>query len=313
MADRIAIRNLRPRFECAIAIGMSSLLIGCATSPAAKLAADKQHLQGVATALVTRTDADSLAAVGLLSLPSRPDDSLALIGRATAAAPERPDLVWLQAQVCREVTRCDPEPIERHLRALDRSNGAGWMGALARANSSRNDEAMDAALAAIGHADRLDIYWTTLIARLSRATAQTKTISLEEADLVIIGVLAAQAIPAYSGVSNACKGERRQRAEIIEVCRDVAGAFERGDTYITEMIGVAIAKRVWPEDSPEWKAAAEARRVFEYRSKFWPALDIGATSHAEEYLTLCARNRREQDVVLAQLLAAAKNPNPPPQ
>jgi hypothetical protein len=313
MADRIAIRKLRRHLECAIAIGLSSLLIGCATSPAAKLAAEKRHLQGVATALVTQTDADSLAAAGLLSLPSRPDDSLALIGRATAAAPERPDLVWLQAQVCQEVTRCDPEPIERHLRDLDPSNGAGWMGALARANSSKNDEAMDAALAAIGHSGRVDIYWTTLIARLSRATAQTKTISLKEADIVIVGVLAAQAIPAYSGVSNACKGERLQRAEINEVCRGVAGALERGDTYVTEMIGIAISKRVWPEDSPEWKAADEARRVFGYRSKFWPALDITDTWHAEEFLTLCAQNRREQDVLLAQLIAAGKKPNPPPE
>jgi hypothetical protein len=311
MADRIATRKLIRHLECAIAIGLSSLLISCAASPEAKLAADKQHFQRAATALAKRTDADSLAAAGLLSLPSRPNDSLALIGRAAAAAPERPDLVWLQAQVCQEVTRCDPEPIERHLRELDPSNGAGWMGALSRANSSRNDEAMDVALAAIGHSARVDIYWTTLIARLSRATAQTKTISLEEADLVIIGVLAAQAIPAYSGVSNACNGQRLQRAEIIEVCRGVAGAFERGDTYITEMIGIAIAKRVWLGDSPEWKAAAEARRVFEYRSKFWPALDTRDTSHAEEYLTLCAQNRREQDVLLAQLIAAGKNPNPP--
>jgi hypothetical protein len=37
------------------------------------------------------------------------------------------------------------------------------------------------------------------------------------------------------------------------------------------------------------------------------------TSHAEEYLTLCAQNRREQDVLRAQLIAAGKNPNPPPE
>jgi hypothetical protein len=312
MAYRIGIRKIRCQLGCAIAIGLSSLM-GCATPPAPKLAEPEQHLQGVATALAKQTDADFLAAAGLLSLPSRPDDSLALIGRATAAAPERPDLVWLQAQVCQDVAPCDPEPIERRLRKLDPSNGAGWMGAFARANSSRNDEAKDAALAAISHSDRVDIYWTTLIARLSRATAQTRTISLEEAEGVTIGLLAAQAIPAYSGVSSACKGERLQRVEIIEGCRGVAGALERGDTYITEMIGVAISKRVWPEDSPEWKAAAKARHVYEYRSKFWTALDIRDTSHAEEYLTLCAHNHREQDVLLAQLIAAGKNPNPPPE
>src|SRR5579859_2447202 len=143
------------------------------------------------------------------------------------------------------------------------------------------------ALAAIGNSDRVDIYWTTLIARLSRVTERTKTMSLSEAEVLVIGFLAAQAIPAYAAASNACKGERLQRAEVVEVCRGVAKAFERGDTYITEMIGIAIAKRVWSEDSPEWKAAAEARRVYEYRSKFWATLDLTNTSHAEEYLTLC--------------------------
>ena len=37
MADGIAIRKLRRQLECAIAIGLSSLLAGCATSPAAKI------------------------------------------------------------------------------------------------------------------------------------------------------------------------------------------------------------------------------------------------------------------------------------
>jgi hypothetical protein len=268
-------------------------------------------LRRTATALARQTDADSLAAAGLFSLSFHREDSLALLARATAAVPERPDLVWLQAQVCSEVTGCDPEPLERHLRELDPSNGASWMGALVRANSAKNDEARDAALAAIGHSDRVDIYWTTLVARLSRATAQTKTISLGEAEVWVIGVLAAQAIPAYGAASNACKGERLGRAEIIEVCRGVASAFERGDTYITEMIGGAIAKRVWPEDSPEWKKAAEARHVYEYRSKL--ALDLWDTSHAEEYRALCVENRREQDVFLAQLIAAGKDPNPPPE
>jgi hypothetical protein len=69
------------------------------------------------------------------------------------------------------------------------------MGALARANSSKDDEARDVTLAAIGHSDRVDIYWTTLIARLTRAIEQTKTISLFEAEVLVIGLLAAQAIP----------------------------------------------------------------------------------------------------------------------
>jgi hypothetical protein len=204
--------------------------------------------------------------------------------------------------------------MERRLRVLDPSNGAGWMGALARAHASKDFVGMDAALAALSHTERVDIYWTTLVAHLSRAAAQTGKLSLSEAETSVIGYLAAQGIPAYLSVSNACNGERLQRAEIVEVCRGVAKILERGDTYITEMIGVAIAKRAWPEDSPEWRAAVEARRVYQYRAKLWERLEPKmwrGQREAERYLALCDRNRREQDVFEAQLVEAGDNPNPP--
>jgi hypothetical protein len=97
------------------------------------------------------------------------------------------------------------------------------------------------------------------------------------------------------------------------VCRGIAKACERGDTYITEMIGVAIAKRVWPEDSPEWIAAADARRSYEYRSKVSAQLEAWSVTHADQTLTMYAQSRREQDVLLAQLVATGKSPNPPSQ
>jgi hypothetical protein len=302
-------KSSRPR--CALAIGLSALLLGCATSDAAKLANSELHLRRAAAALTKMTDADSLAAAGLLRLSIHSEDSMSLLARATAAAPERADLVWLQVQICQKVASCDPEPIERRLRELDPSNGAGWLGALARAHSAKNDDAKDAALAAIGHSDRLDIYWTTLIAHLTRATARTKEMSLAKAEVMIIGFLSAQAIPAYSAISNDCKGERLQRAEIIEACRGVATALQRGDTYITEMLGVAIAKRVWSEESTEWRAAADARHLYEYRSTLWAKADAWNMIHTKEYLALCAENRREQDVLAAELIAAGESPAPP--
>jgi hypothetical protein len=84
-------------------------------------------------ALKLRSDADSMAAAGLLSLDKHPGQSLPLIARAIAADPERADLVWLQLEVCQKLSPCNPEPMERQLRELDPSNGAGWFGALARA------------------------------------------------------------------------------------------------------------------------------------------------------------------------------------
>jgi hypothetical protein len=313
MAKRMVIRRKANRVDCVLVAVLASILIGCATQTSQNTADADPQLQRAVAKLTMRTDADSLAAAGLLSLPTHREGSLVLIARAVDAAPDRADLVWLQAQVCQQSPPCNPEPIERRLRELDPSNGAGWVGALARANSSKNDEAKEAALTAISHSDHLDIYWTTIIAHLWRAIDGTKVLSPWQAEVTVIGVLAAQAIPAYLPIANACKGERLQRSEVIEVCRGIAKSLERGDTYITEMIGVGIAKRVWPEDSPEWNAAADARRSYEYRSKVSAQLEAWNAAHAQQSLTMYAENRREQDVLLAQLVATGKNPNPPPQ
>jgi hypothetical protein len=203
-----------------------------------------------------------------------------------------------------------------HLRTLDPSNGAGWFNALARANASDNEAEKASVLGALGRTERIDLYWTTLIVHLTRAITDTQEVSSHEALVMVIGVLAAKAIPAYTAVSNLCRGERLKSDKIIEDCRAVALVFERGDTYITELMGIALAKRVWPVDSPEWKAAAEARRVYEYRSGLWNRLALTSLSKrrwAEEYLALCADNRREQDVQRAGLIHRGMAPDPPPK
>jgi hypothetical protein len=298
-----------------LVLALPALLAGCAMFPGARAADVDRQIARAATALARGADADSLAAAGLLGFAKSRDQSLALMARATAVAPDRADLLWLQLASCNDAPPCDPQPLEQRLRALDPANGAAWLGALARANAANNDEARDAALAAIGRSDRVDIYWTTLIARLSRATAQTKVMSLPTAEAAVIGVMGAETIPAYGVASNAFKGDRLQRAEVNETCRGLAKALQRGDTYITELIGVAVAKRVWPEHSPEWTAATDARRLYEYRAKLWGKFETipWTASTAESFLTLCTQNRREQDVLLAQLVATGANPNPPAQ
>jgi hypothetical protein len=289
------------------------LLQGCGTDRI------DRHLKQAVAVLEQRSDADSLAAAAAtLRLAEKMPDSdaaLELIGRATMAAPERPDLTWLEIQICREVPSCNPEVQELHLRDLDAANGAPWINALVRANASNDEAARIVALSALAQTDRVDIYWTTLIVHLTRALAASRKIPVEEALVSVIGAVGAEAIPPYSSTFNMCKGERLNRAEAIEDCRRVALAFERGDTEITEMLGVAIAKRVWPPDSPEWNAAADARRAYEYRAKLllnsalnWP-FDAAA---AEKFLALCAQNRREQDVERAEIIQAGNNPDPPP-
>jgi hypothetical protein len=295
----------------ALAIALLALCTGCTAFQEAHDARVELRMQHVAKVLANGSSADSLSAAALLGFSKSPGLSLSLMGRATSAAPDRPDLVWLQIQMCQSQPPCDPLLPQLRLQTLDASNGAGWVGALSRADSANDGIGRTVALAAIGHAERFDIYWTALIGRLGRAVADTRAVPVAEAEVRIIGLVASLAIPAYKPISDACEGERLQHAETVEVCRAVARALEHGDTYITEMLGVAIAKRVWAEDSPEWKAATEARRLYEYRTRFLPSDARWIASHADETLRLCAQHRREQDVLLAQLVARGENPNPP--
>ena len=303
-------KNARGLLCKAIAIGLGSILFGCSASRPADSTHKERDLERAVDVLAKRSDADSLAAAGLLSLTSLRHDPLDLLARATAAAPDRADLLWLNVRACLETPECDPQPIERRLRQLDPANGTGWLVDLMRASAAKDYVASDAILAAVGRSDRVDIYWTTLIAHLTRATARAHKVSLDEARNSIIGALAASIIPAFAAASDSCKGARLEQADVIETCRGVARALERGDTYITEMMGVTIAKRVWPEGSQEWRAADAARQLFEYRSKLWASAAVD-TAHTEEFLKLCEHNRREQDVFLAQLKSEGKNPSPP--
>jgi hypothetical protein len=296
-----------------LACGSLILLIAstaaCASSDARLAKAQRRTDQTIA-ALVHVGDADSLAAAGLLSGRNN-DQALSLLDRATAAAPDRPELFWLQATRCAQLPSCDPQSIEYRLRKLDPTNGAGWWGAISRAAAAHDNAGVDSALLAISQSERVDTYWTTLIAHLTRAVVRTKKMSAADSEVTVIGYIAANPLPPYQTIANSCKGERLQQPQVTEMCRGVAKALQNGDTYISEMIGVAIAMRVWAENSAEWKAAVEERRVYTYRSQFYPKLTLRLVTHPGEHLTLCAQNRREQDLLAAQLNAAGYDPDPP--
>ena len=288
---------------------------GCATAaetPAAKL---DHRFELAISRLEEKTDADSLAAAGLLrTVDSKPESAVDLLARATAQAPQRADLAWLQIQICEKVSSCDPELLEAQQRVLDPSNGAGWLNALGRAGSSKNEAAELSALTALASTQRVDFYWTTLVAHLTNAIAATHEVPLSEALVDVIGVLAAEAMPAYQTISNLCKDDRLTKADVLKDCRAVALAFERGDTDVTEMVGVTLAKRVWPADSVEWARASEARRIHEYRSALLvhsSFFTLPAARWAAKYLALCASNRREQDVEAGEIIDAGENPDPP--
>ncbi len=241
--------------------------------------------------------------------------AVVLLARATAAAPGRPDLAWLEMQACQQSRGCDAEPRELRLRALDPANGAGWLNAIARASAANDEAAKLAALAELARTQRVDTYWTTLVAHLTSALADTGGVPLADALVDVIGALAVQSIAAYKSTADLCLGQRLGDAGRLEDCQHVAAAFEQGDTYITSMIGAAIAQRLWPADSPQWQAAEQSRRDHEYRSGLWTRSEAGLLRDPQwvrKFLALCAHNHREQDVYRIELVDEGKSPDPPP-
>ena len=285
---------------------------GCATIGA------KQYERKVAAtraALIAAGDADSLAAAGLLEdkLDTGAASRLALIARAADAVPDRPDLTWLQLQSCTQVKSCDPDPIAKHLQALDPTNGAVWIGSIAHSSEFKDPEQMRLTLLAIANTERFDVYWIPLIVNTANAIIKTKTMDSATAVVAVLGMAAAQAIPAYGQLSSACKGPSLEQADILAACRSVSMVLRRGDIYLSELVGIAIAKRVWPERSAEYQDAVEAGRTAHYRMEAEFKITLHEKwdeAYAERYIRLLATHRTEQEVVLAQIAKAGISPNP---
>jgi len=292
---------------------LASHVAACASNDAQQQATFERRVPRTVAALKAQGDADSLAAAA--EFTSKSDaQRLTLFTRAAALAPDRSDLVWLQLQECGRVEACDPTALATTLHRLDPDNGAAWAPLLDRAIRSADTDATTKALSAIASSKRFDIYWNPSIAHLSRAVVNVHTTDLSTALTAVIGTEAALAIPAYQNLSKTCKAPALEQSGRMDICRKIAEVMRGGDTYITEMIGLAIAKRVWPEGSSEYADAVGARRVGQYRmhteGEILPA-SFRTDAEAQTYVTLLATHRAEQEVALAVITAAGKSPEPP--
>jgi hypothetical protein len=298
-------------------IGLAAILCnGCATDGVRQQAAYDRKIQRTEQLLIAAGDADSLAAAAMLSVgPTfNPVQRLTLIARAVSEAPDRPDLVWLNVRLCTQVDSCNPEPLEAQLRALDPDNGAAWFDSIGRAGRRNDVVAVRKDLAAIATSRRFDTYWNATIVHITNAILKTHTMDLPTALVATIGVASAMAIPAYQTIVNACKGDPLQDPDVLSTCRQVSTVMRGGDTYLTEMIGIAIAKRTWPEGSPTYVDAIGAKRVAHYRMDVDGKLSLHrflSSEYASKRLQLMMEKKTEQEVNLAEILNAKLNPNPP--
>jgi hypothetical protein len=263
-------------------------------------------------ALIAAGDAESLAAAALLTEKSDPSGRLTLASRAAARAPKLPELVWLQLQSCIAVATCDVRPIEAHLHRLDPGNGAAWSGSLAR--SADDTVARRGIIATIAAAERFDIYWNSLVVHTANALMRSGAMEAPNALITAIGLGAAQAIPAYQTLSAGCKDAAPEQPDALARCRRLATVLRKGDTYLTEMLGLSIARRLFPEGSAEYQEVVDARRVARYRMDAATKIngDLEGAEGSRRYLELLATHRTEQEAFLAEIAQAGLDPNPGP-
>jgi hypothetical protein len=298
-------------------MGLTAIVCnGCAPNGVRQQAAYDRKVQRTEQLLIASADADSLAAAAMLSIgpTADPVQRLKLIERAVSEAPDRPDLVWLNIRLCAQVAGCNPQPLEAQLRALDSDNGAAWFDSIGRAGSRNDVVAIRTELSAIATSKRFDMYWNATIVHITNAILKTHTMNLPTALVATIGMVSGTTIPPYQTILKACKGDPLQDPDVLRTCRQVSTVMRGGDTYVTEMVGIAIAKRAWPEDSPTYLDAVSARRVGHYRMDADGKIGLHqflSSDYAAKRLQLMTEKRTEQEVILAEILNAKWSSSPP--
>ena len=266
-------------------------------------------------ALVTAGTPDALAAAALIErLLMGPDSAAALdlAARGAAGAPGRPELAFVQLQLCESAPGCEAGPLETHLQQLDPPNGIAWTYALARAAQQNDGPAWQAARAGLAAAQRVDLYWNRIVARLAAAMAGKAGLDATTAMIDVIGMEAAFE-PALQPVTRACLGQEEPAPQVLAECRRIAAALRHGDTTLVEAFGTGLALRLWPAGSAESREVAVERRALRYRIDLMgrnaKLLNSPAAMHL--LVPLLTRYPCEQAALRAQYVQLGLDPDPP--
>ncbi|HKU16857.1 MAG TPA: hypothetical protein VJQ52_20860 [Steroidobacteraceae bacterium] len=239
--------------------------------------------------------------------------ALASIARANVIAADRPELAWLHARICATTPGCQAEPIETRLRKLAPENGVVWLGPLARAQARQDKAAEQQILDVMSRAQRFDLYWTSLVWRLSAAfnsnspppgTPGANPQPLTHALDSTTEALSAVVVPAFKPLSTACNLDRTQDPATRTQCQRIAEAMQRSDSTLVEGLGLGIAQRLATPASPDAIVLDERVATLSYRSQAAGAVvreQVERDKFSAQMLELMKKLPREQDVALAIL------------
>jgi hypothetical protein len=304
-----------------------SVLLAVASSTAT--ASDSKDTESIRTALIRRLidkgSPDSLATAAILQQFGQESDTGAysLLAKAVELAPDRRDLAWLAVRLCDTSAECESAGPERHLREVDPANAAGHLGELSRARRRNDAAGVDAALVGIGHAERLAVYFNPLVVLTTAQSATARHVGVGEptaqenadAQTQMVGIVAATTLAPLEPISQSCKGIALAIEGRLDKCRRAAAVLARGDTFITEGLGLSLQARLWPEDSAEGRAISAKRRVFQYRLEQYNRLAVVTSNRVDPLaasLELRRSHEREQDSALEYLRTMGVPTEPPP-
>jgi len=260
-------------------------------------------------------NADELAASALMGWGTdvRSSQALAQIQRAVKSEPERPELMWLQVRICQEVPGCEPESVEAQLRKLDPGSGAVWLGALARAQARRDARTEDQILEVMTKASHFNVYWTTLIARLTPPVSRSPVATnvpqpaptpLTNALNSTIGYLSRMTTQAFIPLSNACDAQQVREPGRRVRCDRIAQILQKSDTTLAEGFGLGIAQRMAVPNSAVYMQILGKINTLSHQNQTSGSIvaaQVEKEKFSNQMLKLMAESKREQDVSKAIL------------
>ena len=244
---------------------------------------------------------------------ARASQALALIQRAAQSAPQRPELVWLHARICMDTPGCEPQPIEAQLRRLDPASGAVWLGPLARAQARKDSRAEDQILEAMTKAGHFNVYWTTLVARLtppvSRSPVATSVTQAAPTPLTnalnsTIGYLSRITTQAFTPLSTACDAQQIREPGRRVSCDRIGQILQKSDTTLAEGVGLGIAQRLVVPNSAASMQIIQKINTLSHQhqaSGGIVAAQVEKEKFSDQMLKLMSESKREQDVSRAIL------------
>jgi len=292
-------------------------------SPLPDLMSDKAYARTVAeeariiARLLAHPDADTLATAALMSrFPSKdsgPESPLALIRQATALAPGRPELAWLELTICLRL-KCDAETqIETRIQALDPDNGFVWLEALSRSIAVGSEPAVTDLVQRIGASSQITFYFNRLLVMATDALAVGEPRErLWKRASIAIGMVSATSIPPLQPLSRACRVAELTQEGRRAACEMLMSRLEQSSEIIDQLIALSIEARWWPSDSPARALVDRKRRRLQYVLSESSRLRLFRLNHDMAIRIDAARRyEREEDVELAVIRSFGEPTDPP--